>query len=68
MGCLSVNFSRVGGIDVTATNVGGLEVNVLMVCTPAQPRLKVRPVETQWVDVNLYADYDIIFPREWFIE
>jgi len=60
---------RVGGIEALIERQGHFEASAALVCAVSKKAaIKVRPVETQWVDVGLEAYYDIVYPKEWRIE
>lgn len=69
LGGLEADAERHGGICACAVYKGGLEVTAALVCAVSKKNLmKVMPKEPQWVDVNLEAIYDIVYPWDWRIE
>ena len=83
MGCLSIRLNRRGGMDASLERIGGILADVSRdggaevsaeryggICATASRTggMEVRPIDVQWVDVDLSANYDIIYPHDWFIE
>lgn len=75
-GGLSAHISRVGGISVTAFREDSvkvlsqrrdkIEVHVSLFCEIGKGQyLLVRPKETQWVTVEVGADYHVISNVDW---
>lgn len=79
MGCISASSHRIGGIDASSERIGGIyaeservggisaEVS-LVCCINKGVFLKVKPKETQWIDIYMPVDYEIHTPLEWNIE
>lgn len=68
-GGICATADRLGGICAESSRIGGIDVTAALVCAVHhKARIKVTPVETQWVDVNLEAQYDIVYPWDWRIE
>ena len=68
-GGICATAERHGGICAEYYRRGGIDVTAALVCAVHhKARIKVTPVETQWVDVDLEAQYQIVYPWEWIIE
>lgn len=79
MGCLTVRFTRVGGmtaeaeriggISCTATRVGGMNVRFALVCKPGirLPYLEINPT-ILWVYPDWSAQNDVYSNTHWNVD
>lgn len=66
---ISANTSRLDGINAATTRLGGIMITTSLVCDYSIGKyLIVVPTEVQWVDVSLFADYNVSSNTNWLIE
>lgn len=68
MGFLSVGVERLCGISLSAKRECGISISVRSIdVINNDAYLRVRPVEVQWVDIDLDADYTVLSNVDWVI-
>lgn len=62
-------MATIGCVSASARRIGGVTAYASLVCDVGTTSyLKVIPIETQWVDVEIYADYNVKSNEHWNIE
>ena len=69
MGCISINIERQSGIYASAYRKDGINASASLFCeTGTGNYLLVTPTETQWVTVEISADYNVSSNTNWNLE
>lgn len=65
-GGLSVLSSRQGGIGMSTRRQDKIDLDISLFCEIGQGLyLLVRPVETQWITIDVSADYNVATNTNW---
>lgn len=69
VGGVAASASRMGSVAALASRIGGIKASVTLICAINRGRyLRIVPTETQWVDVSLFATYNVKTSGEWMLE
>jgi len=79
MGCLTVKAFRISGVKANAERkfgmmaksyrVGGIKANCYLFCEIATDTyLRVKPKVTQWIDIDISAQYHVVSNEAWIIQ
>ena len=63
---VTVLSSRQGGVGMSTNRMDRIDLNISLFCEIGQGLyLLVRPVETQWITIDVSADYNVATNTNW---